>query len=42
VFRTPHTYRYQYIVMATYEAQPPVWCDPFDDARSVPVGTTLK
>ena len=44
VFRTPHTYQYRYYrAPATYEAQPPVWCDPFDDARAAFLsGTTLK
>jgi len=35
VYRTPHTYEYRYYrAPASYEAQPPIWCDPFDEART--------
>jgi hypothetical protein len=35
VFRTPHTYEYRYYrAPATYEAQPPIWCEPFDNGRT--------
>jgi hypothetical protein len=35
VFRAPHTYQYRYYrAPASYEAQPPMWCDPFDEGRT--------
>jgi hypothetical protein len=35
VYRTPHTYEYRYYrAPASYEAQPPIWCDPFDEGRT--------
>lgn len=35
VYRSPHTYQYRYYrAPAGYEAQPPIWCDPFDEART--------
>ena len=35
VYRTPHTYEYRYYrAPASYEAQPPIWCDPFDEGRA--------
>ena len=44
VFRTPHTYQYRYHRAAeTYEAQPPIWCDPFDEGRTkFLAGTSVK
>jgi hypothetical protein len=35
VYRSPHTYQYRYYrAPAAYEAQPPIWCDPFDQGRA--------
>ena len=35
VFRTPHTYEFRYLrAPRLYEAQPPLACNPFDDART--------
>ena len=35
VYRTPHAYEYRYYrAPASYEAQPPLWCDPFDESRT--------
>ena len=35
VFRTPHTYEFRYVrAPRLYEAQPPLVCNPFDDART--------
>jgi hypothetical protein len=44
VYRTPHTYEYRYYrAPASYEAQPPIWCDPFDEGRAAFLtGSTLN
>jgi hypothetical protein len=35
VFRTPHSYEFRYLRAARhYEAQPPLPCNPFDEART--------
>jgi hypothetical protein len=35
VFRTPHTYEFRYLrAPRMYEAQPPLPCNPFDEARA--------
>lgn len=35
VFRAPHTYEYRYVRAArTYEGQPPLACNPFDETRT--------
>jgi hypothetical protein len=35
VFRTPHTYEFRYLrAPRSYEAQPPLACNPFDPARA--------
>jgi len=35
VFRLPHTYEFRYLrAPRLYEAQPPLVCNPFDDART--------
>ena len=44
VFRTPHSYEFRYVrAPRLYEAQPPLACNPFDEARaaflSQPAGT---
>jgi len=43
VYRTPHAYEYRYYrAPASYEAQPPLWCDPFDESRTAFLaGSTL-
>jgi hypothetical protein len=42
VFRTPHSYQNRYYrAPATYEAQPPIWCDPFDEGRTKFLAGTL-
>ena len=43
VYRTPHAYEYRYYrAPASYEAQPPLWCDPFDETRTAFLaGSTL-
>ena len=43
VFRAPHTYQYRYYrAPARYEAQPPIWCDPFDQTRTAFLAGTEK
>ena len=44
VFRTPHSYEFRYVrAPRLYEAQPPLACNPFDEARAAflaqPAGT---
>jgi hypothetical protein len=35
VFRTPHSYEFRYVrAPRLYEAQPPLACNPFDEARA--------
>jgi hypothetical protein len=35
VFRAPHTYEFRYLrAPRLYEAQPPLACNPFDEARA--------
>ena len=35
VFRTPHTYEFRYLrAPRSYEAQPPLACNPFDEGRA--------
>ena len=40
VFRTPHTYEFRYLrAPRLYEAQPPLPCNPFDEARTAFLST---
>ena len=39
VFRTSHTYEFRYLrAPRLYEAQPPLPCNPFDEARAAFLG----